>query len=708
MSDRPSRVEAAAFATAVFLAAFLLFLVQPIVGKSLLPRFGGAPAVWTTCLLAFQSLLLAGYAWAHGLALCCRPRTQSVAQAGLLALALVFPVLPGDTVASGGASGPVARIVALVLLTVGVPLVALSATSPILQAWHARLWPAATPYRLYALSNAGSFLALVLYPFVVEPALSLDAQATAWRGALALLVVVIGWCAWRASRGRTSLGSKPLAAAVTRRIGALRALLWVAWSACGVMLFMAVTQQLTIDVAAVPFLWIVPLGVYLVTLVVTFSGPRAYPRRTATLLLPVALAALYLAVVKGISLGGDTLGQLSFGSIVLALTSGLFVACLVCHGELYRLRPPPERTTAFYLAIAFGGALGGAVVAVVAPAAFRVSEELHIAMVLCFALTGATHLIESRARQVGRAQTAMATVAFVAVLAGFVALLAHQSAALVREARFVKRNFFGVLRVLETLGDRPDTGYRRLYHGSTLHGLQDLAPDRRWIPTAYYTPYGGGGAVLTALERTHGRRVGLVGLGIGTLATYGRPGDTFRFYEIDPDVAAIAREWFTFLADSRAACEIVLGDARVLLEGEPGQGFDVLVLDAFSGDAVPVHLLTREAFALYDRHLAANGVIAAHISNRALDLTPVLYGLAEERGMLALNFQQLDTPAGSFVSKSSWMVLSRDAEFLKRLVAETKPLRDAGRVQIYRGDPSRFGRIPPWTDRSSNLWRILR
>jgi len=286
--------------------------------------------------------------------------------------------------------------------------------------------------------------------------------------------------------------------------------------------------------------------------------------------------------------------------------------------------------------------------------------------------------------------------------------LGYQSVQLMREASFIRRNFFGVLRVLEVHGDRPEAVYRRLYHGSTLHGLQDLTPERRWIPTTYYTPYGGGGAVLTALKRPAGRRVGLVGLGVGTLAAYGQPGDVFRFYEIDPDIETIAREWFTYLADSRARCEVVLGDARVRLAAEPAQAFDVLVLDAFSGDAVPVHLLTREAFVLYDQHLAPNGVIAAHLSNRSLDLTPVLYRLADTLGFTALQFQQLEPPKGGLVTRSSWMVLSRDTKFLERLVAETKPLRDNGRLELFRGNPARYRRIPLWTDRHSDLVRLLR
>ena len=694
----------------MFLGAFLLFLVQPIVGKSLLPWFGGAPAVWTTCLLVFQTLLLVGYAWAHGLALRLGPRGQAAAHVGLLGLGLAFPVLPAASAVADVASHPVLRIVTLAVATVGVPFLALSATSPLLQAWHARLWSGRSPYRLYAWSNAGSLVALVAYPFAVEPALSLDDQVLAWRVALALLVLLTAWCAWRASRSVGVVAAARAAAdpGAADRIGLPRVALWIAWAACGVMWFMAVTQQLTVDIAPVPFLWMLPLGVYLVTLIVTFAGPRAYPRRPATWLLPVAIAAIYFAVQRGTGLGQATWSRLSFLSTVLALTGGLFVGCLVCHGELYRLRPAASRTTAFYLAIAFGGAFGGAVVAVVAPATFRVSEELHLALVLCVVLCGLTRLFDRDVSRARGARWGVVVASWVAATLGLVVLLGHQSAVLVRDARLVKRNFFGVLRVLELRGERPDSGYRRLYHGTTLHGLQDLAPDRRWIPTTYYTPYGGGGAVLTALERSHGRRVGLVGLGVGTLAAYGRPGDTFRFYEIDPDIETIAREWFTFLSDSRARCEVVLGDARVRLAAEPAQSFDVLVLDAFSGDAVPVHLLTREAFALYDRHLAPGGVIAAHLSNRSLDLTPVLYRLAEDRGLIALHFQQGEPPAGSFVTRSSWMVLSRDAEFLKRLVTETKSIRDSGRLELFRGDPARYRRVPLWTDRHSDLVRVLR
>ncbi len=691
------------FSAAVFLAAFLLFLVQPIVGKSLLPRFGGAPAVWTACLLVFQTLLLLGYAWAHGLAVRLGSRVQATAHVSLLALGLAFPILP---VASGGAPDtlrpPVLQILILALASVGAPFLALAGTSPLLQAWHARLWPARSPYRLYAWSNAGSLLALVVYPLAVEPALALDDQARAWRSALALLVLLVGWCAWHSARGSSPARGSAVASSVasSEPLRASRVGLWIAWAACGVTWFMAITQQLTIDVAAVPFLWMLPLGVYLATLIVTFAGSRGYPRRLATWILPVALALVYVAVHRGPGLGEAGRG-LSFIGTVVALNGGLLVACLVCHGELYRLRPHASRTTAFYLAIALGGALGGILVAVVAPATFRLSEELHLAMALIVVLTGVTRLVDGRLRP-------RAIVAWLGATVALVLLLVYQSALLVRGASFVHRNFFGVLRVIEVRGDRPEAVHRRFYHGSTLHGLQDLTPERRWIPTTYYTPYGGGGAVLTALERSPGRRVGLVGLGVGTLAAYGRPGDLFRFYEIDPDVERVAREWFTYLADSRARCEVVLGDARVRLAAEPARAFDVLVLDAFSGDAVPVHLLTREAFVLYERHLAPNGVIAAHLSNRSLDLTPVVYQLADSLGFTALQFQQLEPPKSGLVTRSSWMVLSRDTEFLERLVAETKPLRDNRRLELFRGDPARYRRIPLWTDRHSDLVRLLR
>jgi hypothetical protein len=660
------------------------------VGKSLLPLFGGAPAVWTTCLLVFQTLLLLGYGWAHGLAVRLAPRAQAAAHVGLLAFGLAFPVLPGTSAASPEvAARPVREILLLATTSVGLPFLALAATSPLLQAWHARLWPARAPYRLYAWSNAGSLLALLAYPFAVEPALALDAQALAWRSGVALLVVLVAWCAWHSTRA-TAIAPRASGTAV-EPLRATRVALWIAWAACGVIWFMAITQQLTVDVAAVPFLWMLPLGIYLLTLIVTFAGPRGYPRRLLTSLLPAAIALVYVTVQRGPGFAGT----------VLSLSAGLLVACLVCHGELYRLRPDPTRTTAFYLAIASGGAVGGFLVAVLAPATFRLSEELHLAMTITVILAGATRLVERSLRSRGVALWLGATVALAA-------LVVYQSAQLVREATFVRRNFFGVLRVLEVRGARPEAMYRRLYHGSTLHGLQDLTPERRWIPTTYYTPYGGGGAVLTALERPSGRRVGLVGLGVGTLAAYGHPGDLFRFYEIDPDVEKIAREWFTYLADSKARCEVVLGDARVRLSTEPPQAFDVLVLDAFSGDAVPVHLLTREAFTLYERHLAPNGVIAAHLSNRSIDLTPVLYRLADELGFTALQFQQLEPPKGSFVTRSSWMVLSRDGKFLERLVAETKPLRDKGRVDLFQGDPARYRRIPLWTDRYSDLVRLLR
>jgi hypothetical protein len=706
-TSKPSR-SWLLFALVVFLGAFLLFQVQPLVGRRILPWFGGTAAVWATCLVVFQTLLLAGYAWAHwvdrwGV------RAQVIAHLLLLALAATVSIVPADSWKPTGEEQPLLHIATLLLASVGLPFFALCATGPLLQAWAWRAERRRSPYPLYAWSNAGSLLALISYPLLFEPLFAGRTQALFWRSAFVLLVglcAVAGHRVWTARAGVSSFDpgpSGPGAAFVADAHGS-RAL-WIAWSACGVLLFMAVTNQLTLNVASVPFLWVLPLCIYLVTFILAFSGSRMYPRRLSGVLLVAAVAILYGLLRAEVSYSKGVAAAIPLARQVALYAAALFATCFVCHGELHRLRPAPERLTEFYMSIAAGGAIGGFVVAVLAPLAFLLYQELHLGMVACCMLWLLTRISDPQSRVFQKRPRWAAAGASLAVL-GLAGLLWHQTHTLIDGARLTQRNFFGVLRVLE-LGDGPLSNRAlALYDGAILHGYQPLHPKLQQRATTYYSPLTGVGRLLR-LSRPAGRRVGIVGLGAGTLAAYGGSEDYFRFYEINPDVVAVARREFSFLAGSTAQWEIALGDARLSLEREPSQGFDVLVLDAFSSDSVPVHLLTLEAFDVYDRHLAPSGVIAFHSTNLHLDLSRLVYALGRARGFHTLevindeHWEELTLP-------SRWMLLAREPSVLRELAEELRPLAEAGGLELVPGSDDRYRRVRPWTDEYSNLLQIVR
>jgi hypothetical protein len=529
-----------------------------------------------------------------------------------------------------------------------------------------------SPYPLYAISNAGSIMALATYPFLVEPRLSVPGQARVWWGLFVVFVLVCAAGAALAVRAvRQNRGLAPAVAAPTRErpeeTPAPRRWMWVGWSCCSVVLFMAVTNQLSLSIAAIPFLWIMPRGVYLFSFILTFSGRRWYPRRS------------YAA---------------------------LFVLCMICHGELYRLSPPPRRLTSFYLWIAFGGCLGGVIVAVLAPLALLLYQELHLGMLACLFLYLLTMLRDPASRLHGARPRSVCVALMLGVL-GFTTLLAAQATTLLQGTLRVERSFYGVLRVREVGIDDPGRHAVQLFDGATLHGLQFADPRLQQVPTTYYTQLTGIGNLFEAYAGADGREVGIVGLGAGCLATYGRPGDRFHFYELNPQVAELAQSMFTYLGGTRARWEIVPGDARLRMEQEADREFDILVLDAFSSDAIPVHLLTREAFDLYDRHLKDDGVIAVHVSNLHVDLPAVIYPLADSRRFHAVEIINPNRDHRATTS-AHWMVLSRDAAFLQALVTRMQPLIGTEGVEIIRRPPESYREVRAWTDDYSNLFRILK
>jgi hypothetical protein len=759
-----------AYALTIFLSAFLLFQIQPLIGKAILPWFGGAPAVWTTCMLFFQLLLLGGYAYAHALASHFTPRAQRRVHVSLLAVALaglVFatfvwksPILPGPGWKPSDPENPVLRILALLLVCVGLPYFLLATTGPLLQAWFARERPGVSPYRLYALSNAGSLLALLTYPFAVEPKLTLHAQALAWTGGFVLFAAGCALLAFRFSASSRAFAAAA-ADAAEEPPKAGRRLLWLALAACASVMLLATTNQLCQEVAAIPFLWVLPLCLYLLSFILCFESDRIYRRSMFGPALALGLGGVAYVLNEGFSI------RLILQVAVYAFA--LFACCMVCHGELVRVKPGPRHLTSFYLMVSAGGALGGLLVGVVAPRVFDGFWEFHVALFLAGLLAVIVLLKDAGSwLRAGRPWPALvvmlafsalalkvrestwfdAAVTFVrgafasrkqaALSAGGLLLLvvflfltravwwrrgrpvfaaACLSIALGSlgsvlfadiegfrsQAVSVTRNFYGVLTVEEQNKEFPDLHLLRLRHGHIVHGYQYQSPEKRHLATSYYSDKSGIGlSILLHPHRDLGLRIGVVGLGVGTIATFARLGDLVRFYDINPDVVRLSLgpyRVFTYVTDCRGKVEVVQGDARLSLERELAQGkperFDVLAIDAFSSDSIPVHLLTREAISVYLSHLARpDGILAVHISNRYLDLEPVVKGLADE---LHLDASLVDVEDGGLFWSSTWILLSPEGDVLQRsgIDENAEELGDEKKVRL-------------WTDDYSNLFQVVK
>ncbi len=739
-----------AFAVTSFLSAFLLFQVQPILGKAVLPWFGGGPAVWTVCLLFFQCLLLGGYGYAHLLATRLAPRAQRRLHLILVGLALAAmaldlvrgssPILPSSAWKPDDSTAPELKIIVLLAVRIGLPYLVLSSTGPLIQSWFARTRPGVSPYRLYALSNAGSLLALLSYPFVVEPHLTLRAQAITWAVGFVLFAAASAASARRleAAPPPPAVDDSGAPPAIATRV------LWLVLAGCASALLLATTNQMCQSIAPIPFMWIAPLAIYLVTFILCFDSDKIYRRGIFGPLLVLGIAAAAFVVDEG------NVAPIR-GVIVYGLA--LFAACMTCHGELVRLRPAPRYLTAFYLSISAGGALGGVFVALIAPRVFDGYWELEgafelagVLAVYCWwrdpeswlragrawpalaALIGAV-VLAARIRTdlmlddvtdnplvVGAVVAAVAAVVATTrklwftpghpriALACCALALIGAGVALYRDisdlrgdVHLMRRGFYGVLSINEI---DPGTRDHRfvLYHGEIIHGVQFQSPDERRRPTTYYIPTSGVGRAITG-QADHPLHVGVIGLGAGTIAGYARPGDRFRFYEIDPAVVALSRgpdAVFSFLSDAPGGADIVLGDARLSLERELAEGqpqkFDVLAIDAFSGDAIPIHLLTREAIGDYLAHLAPMGVLAVHVSNKYLDLEQVV---AAHVAALHLAARVIDLANSDTDYGSTWVLLARGPEALRRagLADGSRALGDAMRT---------------WTDDASDLLGVLR
>ncbi|MGA2596148.1 MAG: fused MFS/spermidine synthase [Bryobacteraceae bacterium] len=668
----------------IFLGAFLLFQVQPIVGRYILPWFGGGPAVWTTCMLFFQVLLVGGYAYAHWLGSLRSTRTQGAVHITLLAATLFFlPLDPRGLLSrEASSSDPSWRILLVLAASIGGPYLLLSSTGPLLQRWFHLRYPGRPPWRLYSLSNAGSFLALLSYPFAVEPYFRLRTQSWAWSALYILFAIVCGWSAWTL---RHTAVPEAAAGEPASRPTAKSILFWIGLAACGSILLLATTNLISQDVAVVPFLWVAPLSVYLLTFVFAFENERWYRR-------PVFAIAAGILGPAGCAVMAAAIGVPPWWQLAVYLAA-LFVMCMVCHGELALSRPSAGSLTTFYLAIAVGGALGGVFVALVCPHVFTRFDEYPIGVTGACALGFLGWVRSGALRQWSSGRLAL-RVPLMALAIGSLTGIATTAESGNQTVVAQSRNFYGVLRVTEREDDL-DRRIRELTHGRIRHGYQFLkSPQNKW-PTSYFGPHSGIGIVLNELAGA--RRVGIVGLGAGTLAAWGRPGDTFRFYEINPDVVSVARKWFTYLKDSKAREEMVLGDARVELErelsGPSTPLFDVLAVDAFSGDAIPLHLLTNECADIYRRHLGPDGLLLFHISNNLLRLDPVVRGLARHLGWQAVSFLAPENEEMG-ESRSLWVLVTANTEFLKR-------------PAIARAD-SRGGQVIDWTDDFASLWHVLK
>lgn len=698
VQDR-SRAAGLLYGTTIFLSAFLLFLVQPVIGKIILPWFGGSAGVWAACLLYFQVSLLVGYAYAHGLRQLLPVKVQVRVHLLLLAGSIaLLPILPSPQWRQPGHLDPAIRILALLATTIGLPYLLVCSTSPLLQAWYAALKPGSSPYRLYALSNLGSMLGLLAFPWLIEPHLTSRAQAWDWSGAYIAFAVLCGVAGWYAGRKQDANVQQPAATRVKESQNSGQTadtsakprfrtqLLWVALAACGSALMMSVTNYLSQNLAPIPLLWILPLGLYLLSFVLCFDTDVIYQR---WLWIPAMLAGLGFMVWTMYYNGGTT--NLKLG--IPYMLGGLFLCCMVCHGELARHKPAPRFLTYFYLLVSAGGVLGGFFVAIVAPRIFRTYLELPVWMVLCTLLVwGMVWKATSEQHWIVRVLLRGALGGFAVVMAAYMAIHQHRS-----DARFYLqvRNFYGALQVRDIETGDDDGRVRSLQHGTIEHGAQLLDPKDRHEPTLYYVRSSGVGMALR-YEEAHPRiRVGAIGLGAGVLASYCRIGDEYQFYEINPAVVKIANNEFTFLRDCHGKAQVFLGDARLTLERQPAQGFDVLAVDAFSGDAIPIHLITREAFIEYFRHLNRDGILAIHVSNKYLDLVPVVERIAADLHKSAIAVY--DTGTGSYPSESDWV-----------LVATNPAIFDDRMFEADTVEPAEVdAKVALWTDDFSNVLQIL-
>jgi SAM-dependent methyltransferase len=657
----------------IFLSAFLLFVVEPMAAKQLLPTLGGSSAVWTTCLVFFSVMLLLGYLYAHWISTKFKPIRQAIIHIALLTSALLtlgVHVRPGPSAVSYHPALTVFRVLATVI---GLPYLALSATTPLLTAWYAGSFGSDSPYRLFALSNLASLLALGSYPLLIEPGLTMRQQTRLWSGAFLFFAVLCGAIAWQ---GRRRVASPmPEQAALSGHPEPF----WFLLALGGGMMLTAVTSHMSANIAAIPLLWLPPLALYLLTFILAFQGAWLPVRQSMLRFVLVAVASMAYML-------RDIRAQLPIAVSVPLFLIGLFIICFFLHGELYARRPVTAGMTRFYLVAAAGGAAGTLLVGVIAPLVLRANYDLACTLVVVALIALAATWQDGWGL---RMLWMVGATAAIVVLSTQVRQYDDDAVALMR-------NFYGTLRVREThLPPQSDTD-RQLLNGTIEHGAEWFAPQFLGQPLSYYATNSGLGLAMRLCCGAGPKRVGVIGLGTGTVAAYGNAGDVIRFYEINPPVERLARHWFTFLHESGAQIDVVLGDARLSLASEPPQNFNVIVVDAFSGDAIPVHLLTREALALYRRHLRPDGIIVFHVSNQYIDLEPVVAGIAGNAGLRAVSVHSHgDEQTGLYYA--DWILVTANQAFLDQpeIVNNgfSTPLQEGVRV---------------WTDNYSSVFPLLK
>ena len=681
------------YALTIFLSAFLLFLVQPLIAKQILPWFGGSASVWNTCMLFFQTLLLAGYAYADRSVQHLNAKRQVILHAVLLVLSLLcLPIIASESWKPQGDEDPIIRILGLLVATIGLPYALLSTTTPLIQAWYWQSFKQAVPYRLFALSNAASLAALLGYPTLIEPFFGGRQTALVWSVGYAIFALLCIWVGWKSISAPASLSStvegRSLApqshedesAAGKTQQGSTQSpplsarLAWIVLSALGSAVLLAVTNHLTQNISSVPFLWVLPLALYLITFIICFDRPGWYHRGFWGVAAAISLPAMvYVA---------DSLALFQVSGLYAA---GLFAVCMFCHGELASLKPHPSQLTRFYLAMSLGGALGALSIAIGAPMLLSGYYELHItlaviALVLLWRSFDSTWIWRFSS----------------AGLVAAVLFLVHDGLEAYRLGiREMERNFYGVVRTR----DYPsEPGFRYMLHGAINHGGQLQGEPFEMMPATYYSPNSGYGRLFQAMPEGP-KRVGLIGLGAGALAAYAQSGDQWVIYEINPAVVDLAKKEFSFLDRMKAPYEIVLGDGRLALEREAPRQYDVLAVDAFSGDSIPIHLVTKEAMAAYVKHLAPGGVIVFQATNRFVDLPPVAKRLADAFGLEAVLVEdspQFTTGPERWYLHTDQIIMTKNKDVLKHpAFKEAKPISLRPDVGVF-------------TDDHSNLLRILK
>lgn len=677
------------YAATILVSSFLLFLVQPIIAKQILPWFGGSAAVWATCLVFFQLVLLAGYAYSD-FTQRLKPKTQATLHIVLLLASLIsLPIVAGASWKPTGADDPVWRILGLLAATIGLPYFMLSTTGPLIQSWFAREHAdpalAKRVYRLFALSNFGSLVGLLAYPFAIEMWVTTHVQAVGWSCAYGLFVLLCAGSAWRARGHEPEVVQANAAADESAAPGVLDYLKWLILAALASLLLLSISSHISQNVASIPFLWVLPLTLYLLTFVLCFEGRNGQGWYIRPIWL---LPCLGLMVLMNWGLAADG-GVLHIDYAIPLYCGGLFAACMFCHGELAHAKPAPRYLTRFYLMLSVGGATGGMIEAFVAPRVFSVNLEMPIAITAC-----ALMAVLLTARQIKSPWMFWAPLAAIAATAGTGWYAWNYDTFLAKDTILARRNFYGALRVKQTAPETDPAVVRRLVHGVIMHGEEYMAPKYRRLITSYYGESSGLGM---ALQRFHPvqQHVGMVGLGAGTIAGYAEQGDSFKIYEINPQVIAIATKYFYFVPEARGKVEMALGDARLTLEREGPQNFDVLAIDAFSSDAIPVHLITREAMRVYLKNIKPDGAIAFHVTNRYLELAPVVKQLADEVGYDAVLIS--DDPTEDYLSRTDWVIVTKNRNFI-----------DDKDVKAKRGAITPIAGMQPWTDDFNNLFQILK